>query len=95
MKVVPVGDHVVVRKFCEEPAEAGELAFPNGYQPGPAEGRVVSVGDGRRLPCGERAHPRVGEGDRVLYHHNSGTEFQIGGQDLLILTEDEILAVLE
>ena len=56
---------------------------------------MVSVGDGRRLACGERAHPRVGEGDRVLYHHNSGTEFRIGGQDLLILSEDQILAVLE
>ena len=94
MKVVPVGDHVVVRRFETKEIPQHELVLPNEANERPAEGRVLSVGDGRRLAGGDWAQPRVGEGDRVLYHQRAGTEMMIGGEKVLILNEDEILAVL-
>ena len=95
MIVVPVGEHVVVRGIePEEPAE-GELVLPGSATSWPRQGRVLSVGDGRRLACGSRTQPCVGEGDRVLYSSHAGQEVTLGGEKLLILTEAEILAVLE
>jgi chaperonin GroES len=95
MKIVPVGDHVVVRNFEPREPEPEKLKLPDGAcREGAREGRVLSVGDGRMLPCGDRVDPRVVEGDRVLYSTSAGTEVTIGGQPLVILNEDEILAVL-
>jgi chaperonin GroES len=58
------------------------------------EGRVLSVGDGRLLANGTRATPQVAEGDRVLYEEWAGIPVEIDGEKLVLLTEDEILAVL-
>ena len=97
MKIVPVGDHVVVKFFDTQVLEPEnpKLSLPETVcRDSAREGRVLSVGDGRLLPCGDRADPRVVEGDRVLYHTAAGTEVTIDGQPLVILNEDEILAVL-
>jgi chaperonin GroES len=93
MKVVPVGEHVVVKRYQPEQPSPGELLLPaSDYRP--QEGRVLSVGDGRMLAGGGRLHPRVGEGDRVLYRTSGCTELNVGGETFVILNEDEILAVL-
>ena len=97
MKIIPVGDHIIVKHFetRELDTQRQQLKLPdNVCHDAAREGRVLSVGDGRLLPCGHRADPRVVEGDRVLYPTTAGTEVTIDGQPMVFLNEDEILAVL-
>jgi chaperonin GroES len=94
MKLEPVGANVVVKRLEAEPKTAGGIALPDSARTKPRQGRVLSVGDGRRLPGGARAAPQVAEGDRVLFAAFAGTEIVVNGEELLILSEDEILAVV-
>ncbi|MCC9606770.1 co-chaperone GroES [Blastopirellula sp. JC732] len=95
MKIVPLGDNLVVKRLDAEETTAGGIVLPNSAQEKPKQGRVLSVGDGRLLSDGKRAGHDVKEGDRVLFSSWAGTEIKIGDQELLIMSEAEILAVLE
>ncbi len=95
MKVVPLGDKVVIKRLEAETTTAGGIVLPDVAQTKPRQGRVLSVGDGRLLPSGARATHQVSEGDRVLFGSYAGTEVDVNGQRLLIVSEDEILAVVE
>jgi chaperonin GroES len=95
MKVVPLGDKVVVKRVEAETTTAGGIVLPDSAQEKPQQGRVLSVGDGRLLPDGSRAKQEVREGDRVLFRSWSGTEIGINGEDLLIMGEEDILAVVK
>ena len=95
MKVVPLGDKVVVKRVEAEETTAGGIMLPDSAQEKPQQGRVLSVGDGKLLENGERAEHQVSEGDRVLFAAYSGTEVEVDGDDLLIMSEDDILAVLD
>jgi len=94
MKVVPLGEKVVVKRLAAEQTTAGGIVLPDAAKEKPQQGRVLSVGDGRMLPDGARAKPQVSEGDRVLFGTSAGTEVVVDGEELLILSEDEILAVV-
>jgi len=94
MKVVPVGDKVVVQRIEPEERTAGGIVLPDTAREKPLEGRVLSVGDGVTLPDGRRVGLQVREGDRVLFSRYAGTEFEIDGQELLVMSESDILAVL-
>lgn len=95
MKVVPLGDKVVVRRLAAEEMTAGGIVLPDSAREKPRQGRVLSVGDGKRLEGGGHAECQVREGDRVLFASYAGSEFEVDGEGLLIMTEDDILAVLE
>ncbi|HAN97849.1 MAG TPA: co-chaperone GroES [Planctomycetaceae bacterium] len=94
MKIVPIGDKVVVKRLEREGKTSGGIVLPDAAKDKPSEGRVLSVGQGRLLVTGERAAPQVAEGDRVLFSTWSGTEIKIDGTELLIMSEDEILAIV-
>ncbi|OHB72748.1 MAG: co-chaperone GroES [Planctomycetes bacterium RBG_13_63_9] len=94
MKLVPLGEKVVVKRLEAEQTTAGGIVLPDTAKEKPQQGRVLSVGDGRLLPDGTRATHQVGEGDRVLFGAYSGTEVAVDGEELLIMSEDEILAVV-
>lgn len=94
MKLVPVGEKVILRRLAAETSTAGGIVLPESAQERPRQGRVLSVGDGRILPDGTRAPLQVSEGDRVLFAAYAGTEVVIDGETLLILAESEILAVV-
>jgi chaperonin GroES len=94
MKLVPLGENVVIKRLDAEETTSGGIVLPDSAQKKPQQGRVLSVGDGRLLPCGTRASHQVTEGDRVLFPQYSGTEVEIDGEELLIMTESEILAVV-
>jgi chaperonin GroES len=94
MKVVPLGEKVVVKRLAAEQTTAGGIVLPEMAKEKPQQGRVLSVGDGRLLPNGERAVQQVSEGDRVLFGSFAGTEVVVDGEELLIMSEDEILAVV-
>lgn len=94
MKLVPLGEKVVVRRVDADAVTAGGIVLPDMARQKPEQGRVLSVGDGRLLPDGRRAQPQVVEGDRVLFTRYAGSEVVIDGEEILILDEGEILAVL-
>jgi len=94
MRVVPIGSNVVVKRLEAEESTAGGIILPDSARERPKQGRILSVGDGQRLKDGSRAPSLVKEGDRVLFSGYAGSEVEVNGEDLLILNEEEILAVL-
>lgn len=94
MKLVPLGEKVVIRRLDAEEITTGGIVLPDSAREKPGQGRVLSVGDGRLLRDGSRAPHQVTEGDRVLFASYAGTEVNIDGEELLILNESEILAVV-
>ena len=93
MKVVPLGDKVVVKRMDAEEVTAGGILLPDSAQEKPQQGRVLSVGDGRLLCDGTRAKHEVSEGDRILFNSYAGAEIGVDGDELLIMGEDDILAI--
>ena len=94
MKVIPVGENVVLQRVDADQQTAGGIVLPDSAREQPAQGRVLSIGDGRALPDGRRLAFQVKEGDRVLFSSFAGTEVEIDGEDLLILSETDILAIV-
>ncbi len=94
MKLVPLGEKVVIKRLEAEETTAGGIVLPDTAREKPQQGRVLSVGDGRLLPDGSRARHQVGEGDRVLFAGYAGTDVVVDGEELLIMDEGEILAVV-
>ena len=95
MRIEPLGDKVVVKRTDAEEMTAGGIVLPDAAREKPQEGRVLSVGNGRLMDDGSRSRLQVNEGDRVLFTSYSGTEIEIDGEQLLIMSEAEILAVFE
>jgi chaperonin GroES len=94
MKVVPLGDKLVVRRLETDATTSGGIVLPDSAREKPQQGRVVSVGDGKLLADGSRAAHDVSEGDRVLFSAYAGTEVTVDAEELLIMSEDDILAIV-
>ncbi|MCH5375299.1 MAG: co-chaperone GroES [Planctomycetes bacterium] len=95
MKVVPLGDKVAVKRIEADETTAGGILLPDSAREKPQEGRILSVGDGRLLADGTRTSHQVREGDRVLFSQWAGTEIVVDKEEVLIMNEDDILAILE
>ena len=94
MKIEPLGANVVIKRLAAEEVTAGGIVLPDNAKEKPRQGRVLSIGDGRLLANGTRVPHQVREGDRVLFGSYAGTEVTVNGQELLIMSEDEVLAVV-
>lgn len=94
MKIVPLGANVVVKRLPANEMSVGGIVLPDTAQEKPKEGRVLSIGDGRMLADGTRARHQVSEGDRVLFGGYAGSEVVINGEEFLIMSEDEIMAIV-
>ena len=95
MKLQPLGDRVVVKRDESEAVTAGGIVLPDSAKDRPARGEVVSTGDGRLLEDGTRAPFQVKVGDHVLFSSYAGDEFKIDDQELVLMREEDILAILE
>ena len=95
MKVVPLNDKIVVQRLEADEKTAGGIILPDTAKEKPKQGKVLSLGDGKLLDSGKRAKFQVREGDRVLFTSYGGQEVTVDGEEYLILTEDDILAVVE
>ncbi len=93
-KFRPLHDRVVVRRVEADTKTAGGIIIPDSAQEKPAEGEIVSVGSGARDEAGKLVPLDVSAGDRVLFGKWSGTEVKIGGEDLLIMKESDIMGVI-
>ena len=95
MNVRPLGEKVLIKRVEVEGKTAGGIVLPDTAKEKPKEGKVIAIGDGRILKSGERAKVQVKKGDRVLFSSYGGTEVRIDGEDYLLMSEDDILAVIE
>jgi chaperonin GroES len=95
MQIVPLNDKIVVERLEAEEKTAGGIVLPDSAKEKPKQGKVLSLGDGKLLDNGKRAAFQVKEGDRVLFTSYAGNEVIVDGDELLIMTEDDILAVVD
>ena len=96
MKITPLHDRIVIRRFEAEEKTAGGILLPDTAKNKPQKGTVVAVGPGRLNKDGKRTPVQVKEGDVVLFTNWAGDEFKGGGGDnILLMREEDVLAVLE
>lgn len=95
MKVVPLNDKIVVKRLEAEEKTAGGIVLPDTAKEKPRQGKILSLGEGKLLDNGSRAAFQVKAGDRVLFTSYAGSEVTIDGEELLIMTEEDILAVVD
>jgi chaperonin GroES len=94
MKVRPLHDRLLVRRIEEKDMARGGIIIPDTAKEKPMEGKVLAVGSGRVLENGERLALDVKVGDRILFGKYSGNEIKIEGEEVLIVREDEVLAIM-
>jgi chaperonin GroES len=94
MSFRPLHDRVLVRRVEAEEKTAGGIIIPDSAKEKPAEGEIVAVGNGAKAEDGKVTPLDVKVGDRVLFGKWSGTEVKVGGEDLLIMKESDILGVI-
>jgi chaperonin GroES len=95
IKLQPLGDRVVVERDESETITAGGIVLPDSAKDKPTRGKVVSVGEGRLLDSGARSVLQVKVGDHVLFSSYAGDNFKLGSRELLLLREEDILAVIQ
>jgi len=95
IKIQPLGDRVVVQREDAEEVTAGGIVLPDSAQDKPARGKVLSVGEGRLLDDGTRKALQIKKGDRVLFSSYAGEPFKLGDQELMLMREEDILAVVD
>ncbi len=95
MNMRPLHDRVIIRRLEEERKSAGGIVIPDTAAEKPMRGEVVAVGPGKLLDDGKLRPLDVKAGDTVLFGKYSGTEVKLNGQDLVVMREDDIMAVIE
>jgi chaperonin GroES len=95
MKIRPLSDRLVVRRTQEEEKTKGGIIIPDTAKEKPLEGIVIAVGAGKALKSGKTIPLEVKEGDKVLFGKYSGTEVKVEGEELVLLNQDDVLAVFE
>ena len=94
MTIVPLNDKIVVQRLEAEDRTAGGIILPDNAKEKPKQGKVLSVGDGKLLDTGKRAAFQVKVGDKVLFTSYAGSEVTVDGKEYLVMTEDDVLAVV-
>jgi chaperonin GroES len=94
-KLRPLGDRLVIKPTPREEMTKSGIVLPDTAKEKPQEGEVLAVGPGKILDDGKRGTMDVAVGDKVLYAKYAGTEFKVDGDELLIISEKDILAIVE
>lgn len=94
-KIRPLHERVLVKRLEEEEVSKGGIIIPDSAKEKPAEGKIVSVGKGKKTEDGKIIPLDVKVGDKVLFSKYSGSDIKIDGEEFLIMREDDILAVVE
>jgi chaperonin GroES len=95
MNIRPLHDRVVVRRTEEERKSPGGIVIPDSATEKPVKGEVLAVGNGKILDSGQSKALDLKVGDQVLFGKYSGTEIKVDGEDLLVMREEDVLAVIE
>lgn len=91
----PLGEKVLVKRLEADEKTAGGIVLPDTAKEKPKRGKVLGVGDGRLLDTGERKPLQVRKGDQVLFSSYAGTEVKVEGEEMIIMDESDILAILD
>jgi len=94
-KIRPLHNRLIVKRVEEDEKTAGGIIIPDSAKEKPQQGNVVAAGPGKRDDSGDRIALEVKEGDRVLFSKYAGTEVTLDGDEHLIISEDDVLAILE
>ena len=94
-KIVPLGDKILVKRLEAIEKTKGGIVLPDTAKEKPKEGKVVAMGDGKLLDDGARAAFQVKKNDRILFSSYAGTEIQVEGEEYLIMSEDDVLAIIQ
>ena len=95
MALRPLHDRVIIKRLEEEKVSAGGIVIPDSAAEKPIRGEVIAAGNGKILEDGKVRPIAVKKGDKVLFGKYSGTEVKVVGQELLVMREEDILAVIE
>ncbi len=95
MKIRPLHDRIIVKRWEEEKTSPGGIVIPDSAAEKPVKGEVVAVGNGKILESGEVRALDLKVGDKILFGKYSGTEVKVDGEDLVVMREDDIMAVFE
>jgi chaperonin GroES len=94
MNILPLNDKILVERVEAEEKTAGGIMLPDTAREKPKQGKVLSMGEGRVLESGKRHAFQVKKGDKVLFSSYAGSEVTVDGKDYLIMTEEELLAIV-
>ena len=95
MKIRPLHDRVVIKRTEEDSTSSGGIVIPDSASEKPSKGEVIAVGNGKILDSGDVRALDLKVGDKVLFGKYSGTEVKVDGEELLVMKEDDIMAVIE
>ncbi len=95
LNIKPLGDKVIVKRVEAEEKTAGGIVLPDSAQEKPKRGVILAVGNGRLLDDGTRSEMQVKKHDEVLFTSYAGTEIKMGGDDYMIMDENDILGVID
>jgi chaperonin GroES len=95
MALKPLHDRVLVQRLDSEEKTKGGIIIPDSAKEKPLEGKVIAVGDGKVLEDGKKQPLVVKTGDKILFGKYAGTEIKVDGEEMIILREDDILAIVE
>ena len=95
MKIRPLHDRVIVKRLEEERVSAGGIVIPDTAAEKPVQGKIVAVGKGKILEDGSVRALDVKVGDKILFGKYSGTEVKVDGDDLVVMREEDVMAIIE
>ena len=95
MNIRPLHDRVVVKRTEEDQMSPGGIVIPDSAAEKPMRGEVLAVGEGKLMDDGKRQALTLKVGDKVLFGKYSGTEVKLNGEDIVIMREDDVLAILD
>ena len=95
MNLRPLHDRVIVKRMEEERMSAGGIVIPDSATEKPVRGEILAVGNGKILDNGEKRPLDISVGDKILFGKYSGTEVKVDGEELLVMREEDIMAVIE
>jgi chaperonin GroES len=95
MKLKPLGDHIVVKPLEEMEVKKGGIIIPDTAKEKPSKGEIIAVGAGKTLDDGKKAPMELKAGDKVIYSRYGGNEIKIDDVEYLIMTQDDVLAIVE
>lgn len=95
MNIRPLHDRVIIKRMEEEETSEGGIVIPDTAKEKPQRGEVIAVGDGKLLDNGEVRPLDVKKGDKVFFQKFAGSEVKLNGEDVLVMREDDVMAVIE
>lgn len=95
MKVIPIGDRILVKRLDAEEKTKGGIIIPDSAKEKPKEGKIISVGGGKIRDDGSKEALTVKEGDHVLFTSYAGTEVKLEGEEYLIMKEEDVLGIVK